>query len=43
MKPALPIDYLILEQDHYRAMDEIESIKTSRNAFATRFSGISWG
>ena len=40
---ALPsIDYLILEQDH-TAMDEIESIKTSRNAFATRFSGISWG
>ena len=39
---ALPsIDYLILEQDH-TAMDEIESIKTSRNAFATRFSGISW-
>ena len=40
---ALPtIDYLILEQDH-TAMDEIESIKTSRDAFATRFSGISWG
>ena len=39
---ALPtIDYLILEQDH-TAMDEIESIKTSRDAFATRFSGISW-
>ena len=40
---ALPtIDYLILEQDH-TAMDEIDSIKTSRDAFATRFSGISWG
>ena len=35
-------DYLILEQDH-TAMDEIESIRTSREAFATRFTGISWG
>jgi sugar phosphate isomerase/epimerase len=39
---ALPaVDYLILEQDH-TAMDEIESVRTSRNAFASNFTGISW-
>jgi sugar phosphate isomerase/epimerase len=39
---ALPaLDYLILEQDH-TALDEIESVRTSRNAFATNFTGISW-
>jgi hypothetical protein len=37
--PAL--DYLILEQDH-TALDEIESVGTSREAFATNFTGISW-
>lgn len=39
---ALPnLDYLILEQDH-TALDEIESVRTSRQAFATKFTGISW-
>ena len=39
---SLPsVDYLILEQDH-TALDEIESVRTSRNAFASRFTGISW-
>jgi sugar phosphate isomerase/epimerase len=39
---ALPhVEYLILEQDH-TAMDEIDSVRTSREAFATRFTGISW-
>lgn len=39
---ALPtVDYLILEQDH-TALDEIESVRTSRNAFASNFTGISW-
>jgi sugar phosphate isomerase/epimerase len=39
---ALPaLDYLILEQDH-TALDEIESVRTSRQAFATNFTGISW-
>ena len=39
---ALPaLDYLILEQDH-TAMDEIESVRTSREAFASNFTGISW-
>lgn len=39
---ALPaLDYLILEQDH-TAMDEIESVRTSREAFASSFTGISW-
>ena len=39
---ALPtVDYLILEQDH-TALDEIESVRTSRNAFALNFTGISW-
>jgi sugar phosphate isomerase/epimerase len=36
------VEYLILEQDH-TALDEIESVRTSREAFATRFTGISWG
>ncbi len=36
---ALP--HLILEQDH-TAMDEIDSIRTSREAFATNFTGVSW-
>ena len=35
------LDYLILEQDH-TALDEIESVRTSRQAFATTFTGISW-
>lgn len=40
---SLPnLDYLILEQDH-TSLDEIESIRTSREAFATRFTGIAWG
>lgn len=40
---ALPtLDYLILEQDH-TALDEIESVRTSRQAFATNFAGVSWG
>ena len=39
---ALPnVDYLILEQDH-TALDEIESVRTSRHAFASNFTGISW-
>jgi sugar phosphate isomerase/epimerase len=39
---ALPaLDYLILEQDH-TAMDEIESVRTSREAFASNLTGISW-
>jgi sugar phosphate isomerase/epimerase len=39
---ALPnLDYLILEQDH-TALDEVESVRTSRDAFASNFSGISW-
>jgi sugar phosphate isomerase/epimerase len=36
------LDYLILEQDH-TAMDEIDSVRTSREAFASSFTGISWG
>lgn len=36
------LDYLILEQDH-TAMDEIDSVRTSREAFAQNFTGISWG
>jgi hypothetical protein len=35
------VDYLILEQDH-TALDEIESVRTSRHAFASNFAGISW-
>lgn len=35
------VDYLILEQDH-TALDEIESVRTSREAFASNFTGISW-
>jgi sugar phosphate isomerase/epimerase len=39
---SLPgVEYLILEQDH-TAMDEIESVRTSREAFAANFTGISW-
>jgi hypothetical protein len=39
---ALPaLDYLILEQDH-TALDEIESVRTSREAFASSITGISW-
>ncbi len=34
-------DYVILEQDH-TALDEIESVRTSRQAFAENFTGISW-
>ena len=35
------LDYLILEQDH-TAMDELDSVKTSRDAFASKFTGIAW-
>ncbi|MCA9880485.1 MAG: sugar phosphate isomerase/epimerase [Thermomicrobiales bacterium] len=35
------VEYLILEQDH-TAMDEIDSVRTSREAFASNFTGISW-
>lgn len=35
------LDYLILEQDH-TALDEIDSVRTSREAFATKFTGITW-
>jgi len=35
------LDYLILEQDH-TALDEIESVRTSRHAFASNFTGVSW-
>jgi sugar phosphate isomerase/epimerase len=35
------LDYLILEQDH-TALDEIDSVRTSRQAFASNFTGISW-
>lgn len=39
---ALPhVEYLILEQDH-TALDEIDSVRTSREAFATSFTGMSW-
>ena len=39
---ALPaVDYLFLEQDH-TVLDEIESVRTSRHAFASNFTGISW-
>ena len=39
---ALPnLDYLVLEQDH-TALDEIDSVRTSRQAFASTFTGISW-
>lgn len=39
---SLPnVEYLILEQDH-TALDEIESVRTSRQAFAANFTGISW-
>jgi sugar phosphate isomerase/epimerase len=37
--PAL--DYLILEQDH-TTLDEIASVRTSRDAFSTGFTGIAW-
>jgi sugar phosphate isomerase/epimerase len=37
--PAL--DYVILEQDH-TAMDELDSVRASRAAFASKFTGISW-
>ncbi|MFT4040275.1 MAG: sugar phosphate isomerase/epimerase [Thermomicrobiales bacterium] len=36
------LDYLILEQDH-TAMDEIDSVRTSRETFAQNFTGIAWG
>lgn len=35
------LDYLILEQDH-TALDEIESIRTSKEAFTTGLTGVSW-
>ncbi|MCA9835074.1 MAG: sugar phosphate isomerase/epimerase [Thermomicrobiales bacterium] len=35
------LDYMILEQDH-TAMDEIDSVSTSREAFKENFTGISW-
>lgn len=34
-------DYLFLEQDH-TTLDEIESVRTSRQAFDSSFTGISW-
>ncbi|WP_308465087.1 sugar phosphate isomerase/epimerase family protein [Rathayibacter soli] len=34
-------DYLFLEQDH-TTLDEIESVRTSHDAFDSGFSGISW-
>lgn len=38
----LPVlDYLVLEQDH-TAMDEIDSVRTSREAFTTNFTGTVW-
>jgi hypothetical protein len=37
--PAL--GYLILEQDH-TALDDIESVRTSRRAFDSHFTGVSW-
>ena len=39
---ALPnLDYLILEQDH-TSLDEIESVRTSKHAFDSAFTGVSW-
>ena len=39
---ALPnLDYLILEQDH-TALDEIDSVRTSKDAFDASFTGVSW-
>ena len=39
---SLPnLGYLILEQDHTQ-MDEIDSVRTSREAFVGKFTGISW-
>ena len=39
---SLPnLDYLILEQDH-TALDEIESVRTSKRAFDSSFTGVSW-
>lgn len=35
------LEYLILEQDH-TALDELESVRASREAFATRFTGTLW-
>jgi sugar phosphate isomerase/epimerase len=34
-------DYLFLEQDH-TALQEIESVLTSKQAFETKFTGVSW-
>ena len=42
MAASLPnLDYMFLEQDH-TALPEIESIRRSHDAFATRFTGIAW-
>jgi sugar phosphate isomerase/epimerase len=39
---SLPnLDYLILEQDH-TSLDEIESVRTSKQAFESSFTGIAW-
>ena len=39
---SLPnLDYMLLEQDH-TTLPEIESIRRSHDAFATRFTGITW-
>jgi sugar phosphate isomerase/epimerase len=35
------LDYLFLEQDH-TMLPEVESIRRSREAFASRFSGVDW-
>lgn len=36
------LDHLFLEQDH-TTLPEIESIRRSHDAFASRFTGITWG
>lgn len=35
------LDYLFLEQDH-TAFDELDSVRTSREAFSAGFTGVSW-
>jgi sugar phosphate isomerase/epimerase len=35
------LDYLFLEQDH-TALDDVESIRTSKRAFDANFTGVSW-
>jgi sugar phosphate isomerase/epimerase len=39
---ALPrLDFLFLEQDH-TALDDVESVRTSKRAFDANFTGVSW-